>query len=114
VEKVKSLCAVIENKSRRILITGILRCNIIAIDDCVIEWLDGEDFNLATLAKTIGIDVEHQAKVRITIELAEEPCAICGKITVGDKLCDKCHRVICDECAKKNDSGRHCSTCANT
>lgn len=112
-KKIENLNEVIKDKGRRICAAGILRCNVISIDDCVVEWIDGEDFSLATLAKTIGIDVEHNAKVKVIIELAEEPCVICGKLTVGNNLCDKCHSLICGECAKKDELGRHCPTCVN-
>lgn len=105
------LDAIIENKRKKISATGILGCNLIAIDDCTIEWLDAEEFNLSTLAKIIGIDIEHKAKARVTIEIMEEPCEFCGKLARGNKLCIQCGKLICDDCAKTDATGRYCAIC---
>jgi len=67
---------VLAEKKQKISATGILTCNIITINDSTIEWLDAKDFNLANLAKTIGIDVNHKAKATITIEIVEQPCEL--------------------------------------
>jgi len=105
------LDVLIGNKRKKISAVGVLGCNLIVIDDCAIEWLDAKEFNLATLAKTIGIDIEHKAKARITIEITEEHCEICGKPTTGNKLCEQCGELICDECAKTDATGRYCPIC---
>jgi hypothetical protein len=110
---VQRLGDVIENKRKRISAIGILGCNLIAIDDYAIEWLDAKEFDLATLAKMVGIDIEHKAKARVTIEITEEPCELCGKPTTGVNLCEGCGKVICDECAKIDASGRYCPICAD-
>jgi len=100
-------------KNQKISAIGTLHYNIIKIDDEVIEWLDAKEFSLAALGKIIGVDEEHEVKARITFEIVQEPCEICGKITTGDKLCDECAKIICDKCAKTNAAGRYCPTCFN-
>jgi hypothetical protein len=102
---------VLAEKKQKISATGILTCNIITINDSTIEWLDAKDFNLASLAKTIGIDVNHKAKATITIEIVEQPCELCGKLTTGDKLCERCGNLVCDRCAKIDPTGRYCPIC---
>jgi hypothetical protein len=102
---------VLAEKKLKISATGILTCNIIAIDDNTIEWLDAKEFNLACLAKAIGIDVNHKAKATITIEIVEQPCEMCGKLTMGDKLCEQCGKLVCDQCAKTDPTGRYCPIC---
>lgn len=103
----------IKEKKQKISAIGILSYNIIKIDDDMIEWLDAKEFSLAALGKIIGIDEEHKVKTRITLEVVEQPCELCGKITTGDKLCNACAKVICDECAKIDATGRYCPTCFN-
>jgi formylmethanofuran dehydrogenase subunit E len=102
----------IENKKQRISAIGTLSYNLITIDDFTIEWVDAEEFSIAALAKTIGIDVEHKARARITIEITEEPCELCGKPTTGNKICERCGKLICDGCAKTNAGGRYCPACS--
>jgi rRNA maturation endonuclease Nob1 len=97
-------------KNKKIQATGILTLNIISVDNSMLEWLDSTDFNLAALAKGIGIDHDHKVKATITIGLVEEPCMICGKPTPGDKICQNCGKPICDECAK-TESERYCPIC---
>jgi formylmethanofuran dehydrogenase subunit E len=101
----------IPEKKRKISATAILSCNMVSINDSVIEWLDAKDFNLADLAKTIGIDNEHKAKATVTIEIVEQPCELCGELTSGDKLCNQCGKLICDACAKTDATGRYCPIC---
>jgi formylmethanofuran dehydrogenase subunit E len=98
-------------KSSRIAATGIFTLNTIMINDHAVQWIDTEEFNLADLGKILGIDGEHKIKAKITLEIVEEPCDICHKPTTGDKLCEKCGRPICDECAKTNPTGRYCPIC---
>jgi len=100
-----------KDKKNKISATGILSYNIIKIDDNIIEWLDADDFSLAALGKLIGIGEDHKVKTKITLEIVQEPCELCGKLTTGDKLCDKCRKMICDDCAKTDPTGRYCPTC---
>jgi hypothetical protein len=60
----------------RIQATGILNVNIIKVDDDAFEWLETDNFSLANLARTIGIDINHKAKATVTIEIAKGPCEI--------------------------------------
>ncbi|MEM3578533.1 MAG: hypothetical protein QXX51_08865 [Candidatus Bathyarchaeia archaeon] len=101
-----------KEKKKKISATGILSCNIMVIDDTTLQWIDAKEFNLADLAKTIGIDHEHKAKATITIEIVEQPCELCEKITTGDKICERCGKLVCDECAKIDSNGnRYCPIC---
>ena len=101
----------IEEKNRKASAVGTLCYNIIRIDDSVIEWLDAKEFSLVSLAKLIGVDADQKVKAKITIEIVQEPCEICGKLTTGDKLCSVCGKVVCDDCAKIDATGRYCPTC---
>lgn len=65
-----------KGERRRIQATGILNVNIIRIDDTVFEWLEADNFNLANLARTIGININHKAKATVTIEIVKGPCEI--------------------------------------
>lgn len=96
---------------KKISATGILTSNIVVINDHTIEWLDAKEFSLAMLAKGIGIDNEHKTKATVTIEIVEEPCAFCGNLTSGDKICQNCGKIICNECAGTEDVERYCSIC---
>lgn len=99
-------------EKKKISATGILSCNMMVIDDTVIQWIDAKEFSLANLAKSLGIDHEHKAKATITIEIVEQPCELCGKLTTGDKICEECGKMICDECAKIDSAGyRYCPIC---
>jgi hypothetical protein len=101
-------------RNKMVSSTGVMQINVISIDDTVIEWLDADTFHLADLANAIGIDIDHQAKAKVTIEIVKGLCEVCGKnITTGDKLCDKCGKMICTECAKTDLTGTYCPTCAN-
>ncbi|RJS76996.1 hypothetical protein CW667_04585 [Candidatus Bathyarchaeota archaeon] len=96
---------------KKIYATGIFTINVVAIDDKSFEWLDAIDFDLAAVAKGIGADIGRKVKATITMELVEEPCIICGKLTTGDKICQNCGKIICDECAKIEESNRYCPIC---
>lgn len=102
-----------DSKKNKISAISVLRINLIVVDDHSLEWLEAKDFNIAALAKAIGIDVEHKAKAKITVEIIEEPCKICGKMTKGDSLCERCDEVICDQCAKANPKGKYCPICSD-
>jgi len=101
----------LKEKKKKISAIGIFTHNLLVIDDHAIEWIDAKDFCLADLAKLIGIHENNQVKITITLEVVEEPCELCGKLTTGDKLCIKCGKVICDKCAKIDPTGRYCPTC---
>ena len=100
-----------KDKKHKICATGIFSCNIIRIDEDIIEWLDAKSFSLASLGKLIGIDEGNKVKATVTLEVVQGPCELCGNLTTGDKLCNKCDKMICDECAKINATGRYCPTC---
>jgi hypothetical protein len=96
---------------KKICATGVFTINVVAVNDNSFEWLDAIDFNLPAVAKGIGADIGHKVKATITMELVEEPCIICGKPITGDKICQNCGKVICDECAKIEESQRYCPIC---
>jgi formylmethanofuran dehydrogenase subunit E len=101
----------LEKKNRKITAIGIFAYNALIIDDHTIEWIDAKEFNLADLAKIIGIKENQRAKAKITLELVEEPCEICGKLTTGDNLCDECGKMVCEDCAKTNSLNKYCPIC---
>jgi hypothetical protein len=102
----------LEKKNRRYCILGILTYNAMVVDDTAIEWIDGKDFSLASVARLLGLDENKNVKAKITLEIVEEPCEVCGKMTTGDKLCQNCRKVICDQCAKADTIGnRYCPIC---
>lgn len=98
-------------KKRKISSTGILTYNAIVINNDSIEWIDLKETSIAALAKAIGIDSEHEAKVNITIEIVEQPCEQCGKLATGDQICQNCGKIICDDCAIIDARGRYCPIC---
>jgi hypothetical protein len=98
-------------KGRKISAIGIFTYNMMTIDNQAVEWIDAKDFNLADLARIIGIDWDHNVKARVTLEVVTEPCEICGKLTTGDRVCDECGKMICDECAKTYQEFRYCPVC---
>ncbi|MBS7281305.1 MAG: hypothetical protein KIH09_15925 [Candidatus Freyarchaeota archaeon] len=104
----------IADKKQKISAIGTLSHNIVRIDDNMIEWIDAAEFSLAALAKLIGIGDNQKVKAKITLEIVQEPCEICGKITTGDKLCTNCAKLVCDECAKTDVTGRYCPICFET
>jgi formylmethanofuran dehydrogenase subunit E len=65
----------------------------------------------AYLAESIGIDENHTVKAKITLEVVEEPCGLCGELATGDQICQKCGKLVCDKCAKTDSSGRYCPKC---
>lgn len=82
-----------EKKKKTINGIGIFTLHLTTVDGWVVRWID------------------RKAKAKITLELVEEPCALCGKLTTGDKLCAKCEKIICDECAKVDGEDRYCPDC---
>lgn len=100
-----------EKKNNKIVAIGVFTRNTMMINDHAVEWIDAKDFCLADLAKIIGIDEDHKVKAKITLEVVEEPCEICGKPTTGDKLCRECGKLVCDVCSKTDLTGRYCPFC---
>jgi len=98
-------------KNRRISAVGTFTQNVMTIDDETIEWIDSKEFNLADLARIVGIDSDHNVRIKITLEVVTEPCEICGKPITGDKVCSHCGKMICDECAKNDLGDRYCPIC---
>lgn len=80
--------------------TGILKLNIIMVDDTTYQWIDSNDFDIVELAKQLGLDINKRIKAKITLQLVLEPCFFCERPTTGDKLCDRCEAAVCDKCAK--------------
>lgn len=101
----------LNKESRKITAIGTFMRNLIMIDDMAIEWIDAKEFNPADLAKLIGIVDERKVRAKITLEVVEERCKICGELITGDKLCDGCAEPLCDKCAKTDATGRYCPTC---
>jgi hypothetical protein len=97
--------------TKRIQATGILNINIIGVNDHVFEWLEADTFTLANLARSLGIDIGRKAKATVTIEIVKGLCEICGMPATGDKLCDKCGKMICTRCAHTDLTGTYCSSC---
>jgi hypothetical protein len=65
----------------------------------------------AYLAESIGIDENHTVKAKITLEVVEEPCEVCGKLATGDQICQICGKLVCDKCARIDSRGRCCPKC---
>jgi hypothetical protein len=93
-------------KKSKVSITGIFRQGLVGVDVGTSRAIDP-----AYLAESIGIDENHVVKAKITLEVVEEPCEICRKLTTGDHICQKCGKLVCDECAKTNSTGRYCPRC---
>lgn len=93
-------------KKKEVSITGIFRHDLAGIDVYTSKWVDPD-----YLAKSIGIDKNHMVKAKITLEVVEEPCEFCGKSTTGEKICQKCGKLVCDKCAKIDHKGRYCPIC---
>lgn len=101
----------IAEKKNKISVVGILTHNLMVINDHTVEWVDAKEFSLASIAKVIGVNEENKVKARLTLEVVEEPCEICHALTAGDKLCNKCEKLVCDVCAKTDPTGRYCPLC---
>jgi hypothetical protein len=105
-------CNMLKQKNKKYCVLGVLTYNMILIDNSAIEWIDGKDFSLASLAKLFGLNENKNIKAKITLEVAEEPCELCGRVTTGDKICQRCGKMICDECARTDKIGdRYCPIC---
>jgi formylmethanofuran dehydrogenase subunit E len=101
----------LEEKCTKICAVGTFQQNLMIIDDVTLAWIDAAEFNTATLAKLIGIDEEHKVRAKITLEVVEEKCESCGRLTSGHNLCERCGKLICDECAESDATGRYCPLC---
>jgi len=101
----------LRERGRKISAIGTFTRNVIMIDDLAVEWIDAKEFNPADLAKLVGLDEEHKIRAKITFEVIDDQCRVCGKPTPGDKLCDTCGEPICDTCAINDATGRYCPTC---
>lgn len=100
-------------KKSKIEDVGVLRWCALIMDDEHLEWIDAREFSLAGLASEIGVDVASEVKVKVVLEVVQEPCLYCGRITSGEKLCQRCHAVVCDECSKMYMTARYCPPCFN-
>jgi len=66
-----------------------------------------------SLAKTLGLTPDNPVRLKITLEMVDERCEFCGKVTTSYRLYDKCFATVCDNCAKRDAGGRRlCPTCA--
>jgi len=101
----------LRERNRKISAIGTFMRNTIMIDDLAIEWIDAKEFNPADLAKIIGLDEEHRIRAKITLEVVEDRCRVCGEPAAGDRLCDICGEPICDACAITDATGRYCHIC---
>lgn len=86
--------------------TGILRRDLNGFDPSTSKWIDPEN-----VARGVGIDEDHVVKARLTLEVVEEPCELCGKRAFGDQICQKCGKVLCDGCARTVGNKRYCPAC---
>jgi len=93
--------------------TGVLRYNLMVIDDTTREWIDSPDFTFAKLAREIGVGMNRNVKAKVTLELVLEPCLFCGAPTTGDHLCEECQIILCEKCAKTHQGKRLCPKCYN-
>lgn len=100
-------------KGKSISAIGTFLENITMVDGEAHEWIDAKEFNLATLAKTIGVNAHKPVRLKITLEILDERCEFCGKLITSDQLCDKCCTAVCNTCTKETPDGdRLCPNCA--
>lgn len=97
----------------RVEAIGVLKHNIICINEQPIEFIDLKEKNLAELAREVGVDIGRNVKVKISIEVVLEQCLFCGKITAGTDLCEECNEIVCNDCAKNYKQKRLCPICYN-
>ena len=74
--------------------------------------LDATKCDLPNLAASLGIPEKEAEKIAISID-AFKKCENCGKIkpVAQTKICHRCGKLICDECAKKYEDYYFCPTC---
>jgi formylmethanofuran dehydrogenase subunit E len=87
-------------------VTGIFTQGLKGIEAKTSRKLDPE-----CLAEAIGINENHPVKAKITIEVVQEPCELCGEPATGHQVCHKCGKLICDKCASNYCQGRYCPKC---
>ncbi|MDH7563927.1 MAG: hypothetical protein QHH24_03460 [Candidatus Bathyarchaeota archaeon] len=80
-------------------------------DDQTIFWIEEKEPKIANLAKLIGVQDSLKVKVKITLEVVEEPCKVCGKLTPSNKICRKCGETLCNGCAVTDAGENYCPTC---
>jgi hypothetical protein len=97
-----------KSKKSPVCITGIFRVGLVGVNTDNSKLVDP-----AQLAKSIGIDENHMVKAKITIEVVEEPCELCGEPATGDQICQKCGKPVCDKCARTDSKGRYCPKCSD-
>jgi len=95
-----------KGKKSVVCVTGIFRLGLMGVEACTSRLLDP-----AHLAESIGIDEDHAVKAKITLEVVEEPCELCGEPSTGHQICQKCGKLVCDKCAKTYSKGRYCPKC---
>ena len=93
-------------KKSKVTVTGIFRHDLAGVDLRTCKWVD-----IDGIAKEVGIDKNHMVKARITLEVIEEPCELCGKPATGHQVCQRCGKLVCDECARKYLARRYCPAC---
>ncbi len=87
-------------------VIGIFKSDLTGVNVQTYELID-----IAFLARSIGIQENRKVKAKLTLEVVEEPCELCEKPATGDQLCQKCGKIVCDECAKADPTGRYCPAC---
>jgi hypothetical protein len=93
-------------KKSQVCVTGIFKAGLVGVDTHTSKLVDP-----ARLAESIGIEENHAVKAKITLEVVEGPCELCGEPATGHQICQKCGKLVCDKCAKKDSSGRYCPKC---
>jgi hypothetical protein len=93
-------------KKCKVSIIGIFRPGLVGVDAHTSKLIDP-----AHLAESIGIDENHVVKAKITLEVVEGPCELCGEPATGHQICQKCGKLVCDKCAKTDSDGRYCPRC---
>jgi hypothetical protein len=95
-----------KKKKSQVSVTGIFRHGLVGVDSGTSRLIDP-----VYLAQSIGIDENNIVKAKITLEVVEEPCELCGEPATGDQICQKCGKLVCDKCAIRDSKGRYCPTC---
>lgn len=95
-----------DEKKNKVTVTGTFRHDLTGVDLYTSKWVEP-----SYLANNVGIDENHTVRVRITLEVIEEPCELCGKPATGYQICQRCGMLVCDKCARKDLTRRYCPTC---
>jgi len=94
------------DKKGRVCVTGIFKPGLVGVDTHTSKLVDP-----ARLAESIGIEENHAVKAKITLEVVEGPCELCGEPATGHQICQKCGKLVCDKCANRYSSERYCPKC---